>query len=125
MSAFARLKKLGIFCAICRNQDGGLLNCNADSIASALALACSKLEKTNLIYCFEKPGVLKNIDDDTSIIPHITSEMFQSLMESGQISGGMIPKISNALMAINQGVNSVKICESKNILTDKGTIISD
>lgn len=112
-----------VFCAICRNPEGGLLNCNADSIASALAIACSGIEKTDLIYCFEKAGVLSDLNDENSLIPLITKEMFEPLVKSGKISGGMIPKVSNALKAIEEGVNSVKICESKTILNQKGTII--
>ena len=114
---------LPVFCAICRNPEGGLLNCNADSIASALAVACSKLEETDLIYCFEKPGVLSDIDDDSSVIPLITPEMFEPLVGSGKISGGMIPKVSNALKAVEQGVSSVKICDANHIDSDTGTVI--
>lgn len=101
-----------VFCAICRNPEGGLLNCNADSIASALAIACSELEETNLIYCFEKPGVLTDINDESSVIPLITDDLFNHMVETGEISGGMIPKVSNALNAIKAGVNTVTICGS-------------
>lgn len=112
-----------VFCAICRNPEGGLLNCNADSIASAVALACSNLEPTDLIYCFEKAGVLSDVNDDGSLIPLITPEMFSELIEAGKISGGMIPKVSNAISAIAQGVNSVRICHSKSFSDSQGTII--
>lgn len=114
-----------VFCAICRNPEGGLLNCNADTIASAVAQACSGLEKTDLIYCFEKPGVLTDVEDEESVIPLITSEMFDSMVESGQISGGMIPKVSNALKAVEAGVRSVRICDSKSLLSPTGTVIMD
>lgn len=111
-----------VLCAICRNHEGGLLNCNADTIASAVAVACSKIDKVNLIYCFEKDGVLSDINDENSVIPQITSESFPVLVDSGKISGGMIPKVHNALKAIEEGVDSVKICCAKNI-NSSGTVI--
>lgn len=112
-----------VFCAICLNKKGGLLNCNADSIASALAVACSHADTTDLIYCFEKPGVLTQIDDDSSVIPHITPFFFKELKESGKVSGGMIPKVSNALMAVEKGVNSVRICSASDFINKGGTLI--
>ena len=75
-----------VFCAICRNPEGGLLNCNADSIAGALAIACSKIEDTRLTYCFEKPGVLSDVNNEDSVIPVITKSIFASLVSSGEIS---------------------------------------
>ncbi|MCH5241872.1 MAG: acetylglutamate kinase [Muribaculaceae bacterium] len=112
-----------VFCAICRNQQGGLLNCNADSIAGAVAVACSRLDTTDLVYCFEKDGVLSDINDENSLISLITPEMFDNLVETGKISGGMIPKVSNALNAISLGVNSVRICNSQTFSKSSGTII--
>ena len=112
-----------IFCAICRNKEGGLLNCNADSIAAAIAVACSAQDDTQLIYCFEKSGVLSDLNDEKSLIPLITTEMFESLVTEGKISGGMIPKVYNALNAIRDGVNSVRICNAENISFGSGTVI--
>lgn len=112
-----------VFCAICRNPKGGLLNCNADSIASAVAMACSRIEPADLVFCFEKPGVLTDVDDENSVIPEITSELFRQLTDTGKISGGMLPKVSNALKAIESGVNSVRICDSKKVSEESGTII--
>ena len=112
-----------VFCAICYDKNGGLLNCNADSIAAALAQACSKMQPTNLIYCFEKSGVLADIDDENSVIPLITPSMFEGLIETGMISGGMIPKVSNALKAVEAGVNTVTIRSSADISSPSGTLI--
>lgn len=112
-----------VMCAICYNQEGGLLNCNADSIASSIAQACSTLEQTDLTYCFEKPGVLADVYDENSVIPLITPDMFEKLVEEGKISGGMIPKVFNALKAIDSGVNSVRICDAKDFSGQGGTII--
>ena len=112
-----------VFCAICRDREGGLLNCNADSIASALAKACAKIDETRLHFCFEKTGVLKDLDNPDSLISSITPKMFDSLVESGAISGGMIPKVFNALEALKAGVTSVRICDSKNVTNEIGTLI--
>ena len=112
-----------VFNAICRNPEGGLLNCNADSIANSLAVACSKVEETTLIYCFEKSGVLKDVDDENSIIPVITSSLFEKMVANGEISGGMIPKVSNAIKAVENGVSSVKICSANSFGENSGTLV--
>lgn len=112
-----------VICSICRNPNGGLLNCNADTIASSIAIACSAADSTMLTFCFEKPGVLSDINDETSVVSLITADLLVELLENGVISGGMIPKVTNAMKAIESGVKSVRICDSKNISTDVGTII--
>ena len=109
-----------VFCAICRDKEGGLLNCNADSIASAVAVAYSPIEPTELIFCFEKEGVLNSHND---VVSNITSEIFSNMVVSGEISGGMIPKVENAIKALDSGVGSVRICSSKDIKSSKGTRI--
>lgn len=113
-----------VICAICHQPNGSLLNCNADSVASAIALAFKRLETVNLIYCFEKPGVLADQNDDTSVIPFITPQNFDNLCARGIISGGMLPKLSNALNAVNEGVAKVRICKAEDLLKDSGTIIA-
>lgn len=113
-----------VFCAICHDNQGNLLNCNADTIASSVALACSKIEKVRLIYCFEKDGILKDIDDDSSVIPHITPESFEELKADGIISGGMIPKVFNAIESVKNGVSEVRICNSTAINSESGTHIT-
>lgn len=113
-----------VFCAICRNPEGGLLNCNADSIAAAVAEAVARHHEVELIYCFEKPGVLSDVDDDNSVIKLITPEMFDSMVEIGMISGGMVPKVSNALKAVESGVKTVRICDAFSIKEKTGTVIS-
>lgn len=98
-----------VFCAITHDGDGQLLNTNADTVASALAVAMSSLYETSLVYCFEKKGVLKDVEDDHSLVPEIKSTQFEALKEDGTVSGGMIPKLHNAFEAIQNGVNSVYI----------------
>lgn len=113
-----------VFSAICLNREGGLLNCNADTIASTIAVACAPMEETSLTFCFEKPGVLSDLNDPDSLIARITPDMFEKFVDSGQISGGMIPKVSNALKAVEKGVVSVRICHSGSVASNSGTIIS-
>lgn len=112
-----------VMCAICHDGNGLLLNCNADSVASAIALGCSRIAPTVLTYCFEKAGVLKNIDDETSLIPLISEENFEPLKADGTIAQGMIPKLHNALEAARKGVSAVRICKAEELLNETGTIV--
>lgn len=112
-----------VICAICHDGNGTLLNCNADSVASAIAIGASRIAPTVLTYCFEKAGVLANVDDERSVIPFITKDNFKTLKENGTIAKGMIPKLTNALDSASKGVQEVRICKAENLLTDLGTII--
>ena len=76
-----------------------------------------------LIFAFEKPGVLANPDDDSSLIPVITHDSFQQYKADGTISGGMLPKIENALQAVEQGVSRVIITQATAIDGTHGTVI--
>lgn len=112
-----------VVCAICHDGNGTLLNCNADSVASAVAIGSSRIAPTVLTYCFEKAGVLADVDDEESVIPLITKENFHTLKENGTIAKGMIPKLTNALDSASKGVNAVRICKAEDLLNDSGTII--
>ncbi|SEK37334.1 acetylglutamate kinase [Parapedobacter koreensis] len=98
-----------VFSAITHDGHGQLLNTNADTIASALAVALSARYLTSLVYCFEKQGVLRDINDETSVIPEIRAGEFEQLKESGIIADGMVPKLHNAFDAIAKGVSEVCI----------------
>jgi len=98
-----------VLCAITHDGDSQLLNTNADTIASAVAVAMSSHYDTSLIYCFEKRGVMRDIDDDSSLVPQIRSDEFEGLKAEGVVSGGMIPKLHNAFEAIKSGVREVYI----------------
>lgn len=98
-----------VFCAISHDQKGQLLNTNADTIASELAIAFSKKYKTALYYCFEKKGVLKNVEDENSVIEKITPSQFKELIDAGIIMEGMIPKIENCFYALENGVEKIGI----------------
>lgn len=98
-----------VLCAITHDGDTQLLNTNADTIASAVAVAMSSLYETRLVYCFEKKGVLKDVNDDATVVREIKSSEFESLKADGIVAGGMIPKLHNAFEAINKGVSAVYI----------------
>ena len=104
-----------VFCAITHDGEGTLLNSNADSVASAVAVAASTIDETNLIFCFEKQGVLRDVEDDSSVISLITKDDYPILRSEGVISKGMIPKIDNAFRAIDEGVKSVTIKHSERV----------
>lgn len=102
---------------------GHLLNTNADTIASETAKALAPYYDVTLIFCFEKKGVLSNPDDDESVIPVITRANFIIYKTDGTISGGMLPKIENALSAIDAGVGKVIITLATALDGNRGTII--
>lgn len=102
---------------------GNILNTNADTIAGETAKALAKYFDVTLFYCFEKKGVLKDADDDNSVIPYINEEAFKQYVEEGVIVGGMIPKLENAFNAIHAGVNKVVITLASAIDGKSGTII--
>ena len=101
---------------------GNMLNTNADTIAGETAKACAKHFETTLIYCFEFPGVMSNPDDLNSVIPHINSVTFEQLKTDGTVSGGMIPKIENALAAVEAGVHQVIIRHADHLAVGGTTI---
>ena len=112
-----------VFSAIMHDGQGTLLNCNADSVASAVALGAAEIAPTDLVFCFEKAGVLRDPDDDTTLIRQITAATYPPLKADGVVSKGMIPKIENALKAVEKGVRSVTIRSSENISDGGGTVI--
>lgn len=117
------------FCALTHDGEGQLLNTNADTIASALAVTLSELYETTLIYCFEKKGVLKDINDEDSLIQEIDPQQYEELKTQQIIHSGMLPKLDNAFTAIACGVKAVIIGHSNDLgklKNDKpfGTLLS-
>lgn len=102
---------------------GNMLNTNADTIAGETAKAMASLFDVTLVYCFEKKGVLRDENDDDSVIPQITRAEFDAYVADGTIQGGMIPKLENSFSAINAGVSQVVITLASAINEDAGTII--
>ena len=137
-----------VFNAINHDGEGNLLNTNADTIASSVAIAlanykyrsprevCCRCEEcthcsddgrltheTELIYCFEKDGVLYDKDDDGSVIPEIDRERFAELKAEGRVADGMIPKLANSFKAIDSGVARVIVTHARNLTNKKGTVL--
>lgn len=98
-----------VFCAITHDGAGQLLNTNADTIASTLAMACSNYFDVNLLYCFEKKGVLMDAENEESVIKNLTFEAYQQLREQKVIHSGMLPKLENCFNALQQGVSKIGI----------------
>lgn len=102
---------------------GQILNTNADTIAGETAKALAPYFDVTLIFSFEKKGVLRNADDDDSVIAHIDEEGFRRYVEEGVIQGGMIPKLENAFDALHTGVGKVIITQATAIDGRSGTVI--
>jgi len=119
-----------VLAPLTHDGNGQMLNTNADTIASVVAVALSEEYDVRLIYCFEKPGILENVDDDTSVISLITKDKYAAMLAEGKLIDGILPKIDNAFSAIRNGVKEVIIGNSDDLLqntTDhvKGTLIKN
>lgn len=110
-----------VFCAITHDNKGQLLNTNADTIVSEVAIGMSELYQTELNFVFELKGVLENIEDKNSVITHINSTKYEQLIADGIIADGMLPKMQNCFNALNRGVQKVKIGDASMI--DKGATL--
>ena len=108
-----------VMAPLTHDGQGNMLNTNADTIAGETAKALSALFDVTLVYCFEKRGVLMDVDDDRSVIPEITPARFAQLRADGIVADGMLPKLENAFDAIEHGVRSVAIC-SADAVAEKG-----
>ena len=104
-----------VFAPITHDQQGQLLNTNADTIAQELAKAMSKEFEVHLIYLFEKKGVLLDADDDSTVIPIINPSLYQQLKSREKIFSGMIPKLDNAFAALDSGVKKVIIGKAEHL----------
>ena len=98
-----------VFCAISHDGKGQLLNTNADTIASEIAIGMSPIFDTTLYYCFEKKGVLKDVENEDSVIQHINTETYSDLLQQKVIADGMLPKMENCFHALNNHVSKVCI----------------
>ena len=101
-----------VIAPITTDGNGTLLNTNADTVAQTIATAMAKHMDTELVFCFEKKGVLSDVEDENSVISAIDKNDFERLKADGTISDGMLPKIENAFNAIAGGVKKVVICSS-------------
>ena len=115
LSLFLNANITPVFCALTHDRQGQLLNTNADTIASELAIAFASIYNTELYFCFEKNGVLRDVSDDNSVIEHINSKIYTELKRTGVISEGMLPKLKNSFHAINNGIQKVYIGQTEMI----------
>ncbi len=104
-----------VFAPLTFDKDGNMLNTNADTQASAVAVAMANQYEVNLIYCFEKKGVLSNPEDDHSVIHQLNPELYAKYKQDGIINAGMIPKLDNAFAALQKGVKRVIICHAEEV----------
>ena len=102
-----------VFCAMTHNGHGQLLNTNADTIASELAIGMSSIYATTLYYCFEKKGVLMDVEDDDSVVVSINSKSYEKLLAENIIADGMLPKMENCFHALKNNVKKVCIGDTE------------
>jgi len=119
-----------VFAPLTHDSQGHILNTNADTIASSIAVALSAFYDVRLVYCFEKKGVLENVEDDNSVIRLITKEKYAQLLSEGKLFAGILPKIDNAFAAIDAGVKEVLIGDANDLLQNttpetQGTLITN
>jgi acetylglutamate kinase len=112
-----------IVCAITHDGNGQLFNTNADTIASTIAVAMSKQNDVELNFVFDKIGVLRDVNNDETLIPEINETLYLQLKEEGVIFEGMIPKLDNSFNVINAGVKNVCLVHARNINSDIKTIL--
>jgi acetylglutamate kinase len=111
------------------HANGTMLNTNADTIASVLAISLSKHFDTRLIFCFEKTGVLRDVNKEDSVITSLNKKLYEQLLKEGALHDGILPKLENAFAAINAGVKEVLIGEHTQLLANasyetRGTLIT-
>ena len=109
-----------VLAPLTHDGEGHILNTNADTIASSVAVLLSAVYDVRLLYCFEKKGVLENVEDESSVIPLITRTTYAALKAENKLFAGIIPKIDNAFAAIDAGVKEVLIGHAAALLQNVG-----
>ena len=112
-----------VMAPLTHDGEGNMLNTYADTIAGETAKALADAVDVTLIYCFEKKGGLRDAEDEDSVIPVITPDLFKKYVDEGVIQGGMIPKLENSFSAVEAGVSQVVITLASAIDGKSGTII--
>lgn len=123
LSKLIHMDVIPVMAPLTHDGNGQMLNTNADTIAGETAKALADYFDVSLVYCFEKKGVLRDADDDESVIPEITHIDYVQYVKEGVIQGGMIPKLENAFSAINAGVKQVIITSAEALGKHQGTVI--
>jgi acetylglutamate kinase len=129
MQVFLNCDMVPVVAPLTHDGKGQMLNTNADTIASALAITLSSAYDVRLIYCFEKKGVLEYVEDGNSVIRVINKERYGQLLQEKKLADGILPKIDNAFAAIDSGVKEVLIGDADDLLQNvssdiKGTLFS-
>ena len=123
LSNLIRMNVIPVMAPLTHDGNGQMLNTNADTIAGETAKALADSFDVTLIYCFEKKGVLRDAEDENSVIPVMTQDDFTRYVQQGVIQGGMIPKLENAFSAIKAGVKQVIITSAESLGEHQGTVI--
>lgn len=110
-----------VLAPLTHDEQGHILNTNADTIASSIAVALSAFYEVRLIYCFEKKGVLEDINDEKSVITNINKEKYRHLKEGNKLFAGILPKLDNAFAAIDEGVQEVLIGDANDLVANTAT----
>lgn len=110
-----------VFCALTHDGKGQLLNTNADTIAAEIAMSLANTFQTTLYYCFEKKGVLSDIDNNNSVLEKIDTQTYAQLLQDGIISEGMLPKLNNCFHALQHHVHKVCIGHTDMLFTSNST----
>jgi acetylglutamate kinase len=121
LSTLLKSKITPVICPVTHDQNGQLLNTNADTMAAEIAIALSKRYETQLFYCFEKNGVLRDVNNDDSVIKTINSTLYKELLQDGIITDGMLPKLQNCFHALEHQVKKVFLGNEKMIREEKPT----
>lgn len=116
IDALLRANLTPVFAPLTYEASGQMLNTNADTQAQAIATAMASLYEVNLVYCFEKKGVLSNPDNDEAVIAVLNAEAYAQYKAVGVINKGMIPKLDNAFRALAEGVAQVTICHAAQVV---------
>lgn len=115
LEVFSQLLSLGVLpivCSLTLGEEYELLNTNADSLASEIAIKLSESYEVSLLYCFEKEGVLLNVNEEKSLIPVLSKKEYLNLKESQKVAKGMLPKLETGFKALEKGVARVQILSS-------------
>jgi acetylglutamate kinase len=113
-----------VLCALSCDSGGQMLNTNADTVAAETAIAISNQAEVHLSFIFDQPGVLLNLDDPESVVQKLDETQCKNMIQSGDISGGMLPKLHNGFYALEKGIQSVNICSYQNLSPCAGTILT-
>lgn len=119
LKALLEQETVPVFAPLTHNE-GNMLNTNADTIASVLAVAMSSYFDVRLIYCFEKKGVLMDVNDDATVIHHLPEKKYKELLTQNVLADGILPKLENAFASIHSGVKEVLIGDAKDLTRNTG-----